>query len=611
MMVEQWSSKSHAWVRFLLSLLLKLKNFFSRINYKNKKIIKFKLITNLRKKKTLKFKHKKIFKNNFFIKINNLHRPLYFNNKNNFNDFNQIIFLSFFNTNINKNLIFLKSTSTLKNIIPTYINNCENNFLRFNFFYNIFFFYFNNLILQKKITSFLNNSFYNFSRTNDYTMNLNQTPHLLKFKNWNKTTYFFKNVKKQTHLLNIFSDTKLFFKHLIKLKRNFNFYKILKTDWVSINMAILTKNTIHLNLNTYFKFKKIQNYNYCELSKINLMFNNLNRDLLTETTNFSNKQNKFKNIKQFINKFYLKKNQIFNNSSNIAINFNFKKQFIREKFPQTPFLNTYFNKNNLFIPSNLEFILYLLNNPLVFKFLNKNFKNFNLISFSNINKLLNDFFFYKINSVFFQSNLIPLNNFRYDIKKRILKIFSYSRFPTISSIWHHNVLIRFLEFFTGKKIYFKIFAFLQTSLNLEEKAQCLIWSQKVKYFRKVLGPKLFLNESLQIIYLSLKLKDPFLLSNWMVATMQKISFWKYKTFLRYLKYVLRYFFWVIFKELNVKGVKFQLKGKVSVAGNARTRTVFHSIGFTSHATFNNKILYKLNLIKTFTGVLGLKVWIVF
>ena len=61
-----------------------------------------------------------------------------------------------------------------------------------------------------------------------------------------------------------------------------------------------------------------------------------------------------------------------------------------------------------------------------------------------------------------------------------------------------------------------------------------------------------------------------------------------------------------FKELAVKGVKFQLKGKVSVAGNARTRTVFHTIGFTSHGTFNNKILYKLNLIKTFTGVLGLK-----
>jgi hypothetical protein len=211
----------------------------------------------------------------------------------------------------------------------------------------------------------------------------------------------------------------------------------------------------------------------------------------------------------------------------------------------------------------------------------------------------------------FKSNLIPTNFFNYNIKKKILKVFSYDRLPIISFIWHHHVLIRFLEFFTGKKICLKIFSYLQTSLNFNEKSQCLMWAQKLKYFRKILGPKLFLTESLQIIYLSLKLKDPFLLSNWMVATMQKISFWKYKTFLRYLKYVLRYFFWITFKELNIKGIKFQLKGKVSVAGNARTRTVFHSVGFTSHATFHNKILYKLNLIKTFTGVLGFKLWIVF
>lgn len=184
-MVEQWSSKSHAWVRFLLSLLLKLKNFFSRINYKNKKITKFKLITNLKKNKILKFRHKKIFKNNSFIKITNLHRIPYFNNKNNFyfNFLTQIVFLSSFNVNINKNLIFLKSIFTYKNAIPMYIKNYENNFLRFNFFYNIFFFYFNNLILQKKITPLLNNSFHSAPYVNYYTTNLNQTSHLLKFKN--------------------------------------------------------------------------------------------------------------------------------------------------------------------------------------------------------------------------------------------------------------------------------------------------------------------------------------------------------------------------------------------------------------------------------------------
>lgn len=193
----------------------------------------------------------------------------------------------------------------------------------------------------------------------------------------------------------------------------------------------------------------------------------------------------------------------------------------------------------------------------------------------------------------------------------MLKVFNYSKFPTITSSWHHSTLIRFLEFCSGNKTYLRFHPFINNHLDFSEKAQCLLWARKVKYFRKMLGPRLFLNESLQIIYLSLKLKDPYVLSNWLVTTMGKISFWKYKTFLRYIKYVLRYFFWVIFKQLHLKGIKFQLKGKVSVAGNARTRTVFHNVGFTSHATFNNKILYKMNLVKTFTGVLGLKLWIVF
>jgi hypothetical protein len=193
----------------------------------------------------------------------------------------------------------------------------------------------------------------------------------------------------------------------------------------------------------------------------------------------------------------------------------------------------------------------------------------------------------------------------------MLKIFSYSKFSITTVLWQYNTLLRFLEFCSGRKVCLKFFNFLGSTLNFSEKAQCLLWSQKVKYFRKVLGPRLFLNESLQIMFLALKLKDPFFLSNWMVSTMYKISFWKYKMFLRYLKYVLRYFFWVIFKDLNIKGIKFQLKGKISVAGNARTRTVFHNVGFTSHTTFNNKILYHLNLVRSFTGVMGLKLWIVF
>lgn len=111
--------------------------------------------------------------------------------------------------------------------------------------------------------------------------------------------------------------------------------------------------------------------------------------------------------------------------------------------------------------------------------------------------------------------------------------------------------------------------------------------------------------------MTMKLKDPFFLANWLVNFFYKMSFWKYKLVFRYLQYILRYFFFSIFDEIHMRGLKFQLKGKVSVAGNGRTRTVFTKIGHTGHSTFRNKILYDLNLIRTFTGVLGFRTWLVF
>jgi hypothetical protein len=78
--------------------------------------------------------------------------------------------------------------------------------------------------------------------------------------------------------------------------------------------------------------------------------------------------------------------------------------------------------------------------------------------------------------------------------------------------------------------------------------------------------------------------------------LDKISFYKFKFFLRYIKYVIRVFFLSRFGELDFLGVKMQLKGKVSVAGNARTRTVLQTVGKVGQSTFNNKILYDMRTI---------------
>lgn len=78
--------------------------------------------------------------------------------------------------------------------------------------------------------------------------------------------------------------------------------------------------------------------------------------------------------------------------------------------------------------------------------------------------------------------------------------------------------------------------------------------------------------------------------------LDKISFYKFKFFLRYIKYVVRVFFLSRFNELDFLGMKMQLKGKVSVAGNARTRTVLQTVGKVGQSTFNNKVLYDMRTI---------------
>jgi len=220
-------------------------------------------------------------------------------------------------------------------------------------------------------------------------------------------------------------------------------------------------------------------------------------------------------------------------------------------------------------------------------------------------------FFYQEGTSLSRSNLLPHGSSIINIRKFFLKVFAYQKFTPQVTPWYFNTFVRFVEHCSGKKVLFKSQSNLLNALTFEEKAKCLSWAPKLKNFRKLLGPSLFLGESLQILYVSLKLKDPYFLSNWMTTMFQKISFWKYKVFLRYFKYILRYFFWSSFSQLGVIGIKMQLKGKISVAGNARTRTVLQRTGKTGHATFNNKVATTLSLVKTFTGVQGFKLWIFF
>lgn len=228
----------------------------------------------------------------------------------------------------------------------------------------------------------------------------------------------------------------------------------------------------------------------------------------------------------------------------------------------------------------------------------------------NLTRLLDKFYLTQTINLKF-NNILPHIKLNYIIYKKFTQYTFADKMSSGLGLWYNVTMIRFIENCTGNKALFRVYAFINSYLNYAETSRCLLWTQRVRHFKKVIGTGLFLGESVRIIYISLKLKDPHFLINWMRQTLQKISFWKFRTFFYFIRYLFRYFFVAIFSELKVKGIKFRIKGKISVAGNSRTRTVVHTIGKTSQSTMSNRIIQVNDLVRTFTGVIGFRLWLVF
>ena len=207
------------------------------------------------------------------------------------------------------------------------------------------------------------------------------------------------------------------------------------------------------------------------------------------------------------------------------------------------------------------------------------------------------------------SNLWSVGRSDVVIRKKLARASAPTLFKPRLANWYYVTLVKFLETSLGRKVALTFGPFVDDSLSFQEKAKCVMWANRLRGFQRMLGKKIFLIESTRIILASLKLKDPTLLSNWIRAMLKRMSFWKYRLIFRYLDFLIRHFIKTYFVDINVRGFKLQLKGKISVAGNARTRTLFYRVGDTSHSKIDNKVAYHLSLVNSFTGVMGLKVWI--
>lgn len=205
-----------------------------------------------------------------------------------------------------------------------------------------------------------------------------------------------------------------------------------------------------------------------------------------------------------------------------------------------------------------------------------------------------------------KSNLWFISQTGYSIRRKFLRLIASSSFSADLSFWYYKTLIQFVENCSGRRTNLYFGPFIENSLTFEDRARCTLWNNRVTGFQRIMGHRIFVYEALSIVAISIRIKDPTFLANWIRGMLRRLSFWRYRLIFRYIKFLLRYIFQPNFHLFDFRGVKLSLKGKISVAGNARTRTLFMRFGDTSHSKMDNKVAYDLSLVNTFTGVLGFK-----
>lgn len=262
---------------------------------------------------------------------------------------------------------------------------------------------------------------------------------------------------------------------------------------------------------------------------------------------------------------------------------------------------------------------YLHSSPLVFKYIfwtSSNTQSFiqGLIIPGQLKANLADHFRFNFStrrSLYHLTNLWPTPAFSHTTKRRFIKMITFYKFLPRTFIWWNDTLIRFMEHHSGRRVYLKLNSFIENSLPYVDLARCSLWFERVLPWQRVLGHRIFVQESLRIFHLAIRFRDPTFLCNWLKGMLYRLSFWKYRVLFRYVKFVMRNLFFIYFDDLGFKGLKLRLKGKVSVAGNARTRTLVYRIGETGHATVNNRVLSEFTTVESFTGVMGFRVSIYF
>jgi len=122
---------------------------------------------------------------------------------------------------------------------------------------------------------------------------------------------------------------------------------------------------------------------------------------------------------------------------------------------------------------------------------------------------------------------------------------------------------------------------------------------------------LFITEFIDVIFYFLKSKNISGFVGYLKKLFQRLRVWDHKRLTTILYNILKEQFTVIFNHLRIKGLHMSIRGKLGVGGDSRKRCSKLSILSPSISQFNFNIASSNTILTTPTGVLGLKIVLVY
>ena len=173
-----------------------------------------------------------------------------------------------------------------------------------------------------------------------------------------------------------------------------------------------------------------------------------------------------------------------------------------------------------------------------------------------------------------------------------------------------RVLHRFFEAMLGGSCYFILCRNLQQRLAIAELAQVYTHSQRIfalmpasllQIRRVVTYPWAY---GATALYLAVILRDPQLLVAWLQSRISAMTLFQHRRFFRTLALSLATAVTAPNGRYALQGLRLSVVGKLSVTGNAMTRTYATRVGRQSNASVGLRLTQAFTIVRTRTGCLG-------